>query len=265
MQPQKVKYLAPKVKISIGGIFELVDTVKNYHVWSSRIEPADICEFMVADFFDELKTGIVDNMELSISWGYKGYDFTEIFNGLVAHSVELEPKLIKIRGIDFMKHLFDAEITKTFQDERPTSIIINLVDELGLDLDTSGVDEVTTLLDKLPLYKNNIAHAILTINKRLQLDYHFWFDINGILHWAPLEIPDESTFHFVYGVNIVDIQIKSNQRLEVTTIGQTIRHGERVSVTQRDGSESDYFTEKAHYYQDDGKGSRTALLLREIG
>jgi hypothetical protein len=265
MQPQRVKYLAPKIKISIGGLYELVDTVREYHVWSSLIEPADICEFVVADFFDELKTGLAENMELSIAWGYKGYDFTEIFKGLVSHFKEMEPKLIKIRGLDFMKYLFDAEITKTFQEERPTSIIINLVDELGLGLDTSGVEEITTLLDKLPLYQDNIVHAIQTINRRLQLEYYFWFNIEGILHWRPLEIPDEATFHFVYGENIIDIEVKSNQRLEVTTIGQTIRHGERVSVKQRDGSESDYFVEKTHYYQDNGKGSRTALLLRQIG
>lgn len=264
MQPQRVQYLAPKIKISIGGIYELVNTVKEYHVWSSLVEPSDVCEFVVADHFDELKTGLAENMELSISWGYKGYDYLEIFKGLVSHFDEMEPKLIKIRGIDFMKYLFDAEITKTYQDERPTSIIINLVDELGLDLDTSGVESITTLLDRLPLYQDNIVHAIQTINRRMKLKYYFWFDIAGGLHWAPLEVPDEAAFHFAYGENILDIQSKSNQTVELLTIGETVRHSERVSVKHRDDSEVDYFVEKAHYYQNENKGSRTALMLRQV-
>ena len=259
MNGQKINYLGPKLKVSIGDGIVLTESVRYFHVWSSRVDPADVCEIEIADPRRLLAGKIAMDDPLVFEWGYKGFEFEVLFNGLVAE-VKEGPKIF-LRGVDPMKRLYDARITKTFQDERPATIIHNLIEPLGID--ASAIAEVDLVLDKLPLYDDHIVHAIRTINRRLGLDHHFWFDIDGIFHWSPLEIPDEPSWIFREGDNVIELDRKPGGVTKLLTIGITARHGEKIELEDAHGDVSAFWIEKAHCFQAENKGFRTELFLRE--
>jgi hypothetical protein len=260
MNEQRINYLGPKLKVSIGDGIVLTDNVRSFHVWSSRVDPADVCEIEIADPRRLLVGKIAEDDSLVIEWGYKGFEFEKIFNGLVAE-VKEGPRLF-LRGVDPMKKLYDARITKTFQDERPATIIRNLLEPLGID--ASEIVEVDTILDKLPLYEDHIVHAIRTINRRLVLDHHFWFDIDGVFHWEPLEIPEEVSWIFRERENVIELELKPGVVTRLLTIGITARHGEKIELADAHGDVTPFWIEKAHCFQAEKSGFRTELFLREV-
>lgn len=261
---QQISYLGPKLEVTVGGV-RLDDCIVAFDVWSARAAPGDIAEVHADTRYVE--TGSLrEDDPLTIRWGYKGFDLAPIFNGRVA---SLRPgangsaagKRLKILGVDPMKRLFETRITKTFQNERPTAIIRNLVTPLGID--TAGVAEVEPIVDRLPLHDDHLVHAIRTINRRLGLDFDLWFDIYGAFHWAPLAIPSAPAWRFVYGQDLIEFERRPGGA-RMTTIGVAARHGERVTVQTAEEESLDFWIAEAHHYQPEGRGFRTDLTLREV-
>ena len=257
---QQIQYLGPKLEVAVGGV-RLDDCIVSFNVWSSRFVPGDIAEVHAdAKYVD---TGSIrENDPLTIRWGYKGFALAPIFAGLVA---AVRPgaagKRLKILGVDPMKRLFETRLTKTFQNERPTVILRNLLAPLGID--TTGVAEVETILDRLPLHDDHIVHAIRTLNRRLGLAYDFWFEVAGAFHWAPLSIPAAPAWNFVYGQDLIEFERRQGGA-RMTTIGVPARHGERVTVQTAVSESLDFWVAEAHHYQPPGRGFRTDLSLREV-
>lgn len=265
---QQIQYLGPKLEVSVAGQ-RLDDLIVSFGVWTSRFDPGDVAELLVDRHYIDTAS-IKENDPLTIRWGYKGFDLSPIFNGFVATARPInaprgrnsaDGKRLAIRGVDPMKRLFETKITKTFQGERPTVIIRNLIEPMGID--SSGVAEDDTMLDRLPLYEDNIVHAIRSINRRLRLDHDFWFDVEGVFHWQPFSLPAEPAWSFAFGEDLIEFERRQGGA-RVTTIGLPARHGERITVRTEEAETLDLWIATAHHYQLRGQGFRTELDLREV-
>ncbi len=258
MQPQSINYLGPKTEVAIGDL--TLTSVAGMSVWSSREPTADTCEIVLPDLPGDLAKKVEKDAPLVVRHGYKGYDLETIFTGTVADV--LPKKRFTVFGADAMRLLFETKLTITFQDETPTSIIRKMVGDLGIDV--SKVTEIEDVLDRLPLYRNTVWQAVKMINDRTGLPHDFFMDETGAFCWEPRDIEQEPSFEFVYGQNILDLDLKTSGQSTLLTVGMPVRHSMKVTVTGRLGETADFYVMAVKHFLAPKGGSRTFLKMERI-
>jgi len=258
MEPQKIQYLGPKTEVDIGSL--ILTTVSGMTAWSTREPTADTCEIILPDFLCGLVGQIEKDASLIVRHGYKGFDLETIFTGTV---VDILPKKkLTVFGADAMRRLFETKLTITYQDETPTSIIRKMVGDL--DIDASKVPEIEATLDRLPLYQNTVWQAVKMINDRLALGYDWFIDEEGVFHFEPRDMEQEPAFSFVYGKNILDMDLKASGTSTLLTVGMPVRHSTLVEVTDRNDETNRYFVTGVKRFLSNRGDSRILLHMERI-
>lgn len=258
MQPQSINYLGPKTEVALGDL--TLTAIAGMSVWSSREPTADTCEIVLPDLPGDLAKKIAKDAPLVIRHGYKGYDLETIFTGTVVDV--LPKKRLTVFGADAMRLLFETKLTITFQDETPTSIIRKMVGDLGIDV--SLVTEIEDVLDRLPLYRNTVWQAVKMINDRMGLPHDFFVDETGAFRWEPRDLEQEPSFEFVYGRNILDLDLKASGQSTLLTVGMPVRHSMIVSVTDRLGDTANFYVMAVRHFLAPKGGSRTFLKMERV-
>jgi len=258
MQPQSINYLGPKTEIALGDL--TLTAVAGMSVWSSREPTADTCEIVLPDLPGDLASQVEKDAPLVVRHGYKGYDLETIFTGTIMDV--LPKKRLMVFGADAMRLLFETMMTITFQDETPTSIIGKLVGDLGIDI--SKVTEIEDVLDRLPLYRNTVWQAIKMINDRMGLPHDFFIDETGAFRWEPRDLEQEPSFEFVYGQNVLDLNLRATGTSTLLTVGMPVRHSMIVTVTDRLGDNANYYVMAVRRFLAPKGGSRTFLKMERI-
>jgi len=258
MQPQSINYLGPKTEVALGDL--IISAVAGMSVWTSREPTADTCEIALPDLPGDLAKKVEKDAPLVVLHGYKGYDLETIFTGTV---VDILPKKrLAVFGADAMRLLFETKLTITFQEETSTSIIGKMVGDLGIDV--SKITEIEDVLDRLPLYRNTVWQAVKMINDRTGLPHDFFMDETGAFRWEPRDIEQEPSFEFVYGQNILDLDLKTLGQSTLLTVGMPVRHSMVVSVTDRLGDTTDFYVMAVRHFLSPKGGSRTFLKMERI-
>jgi len=258
MQPQSINYLGPKTEVAIGDL--TLTSVAGMSAWSSREPTADTCEIVFPDLPGDLASKVEKDAPLVVRHGYKGFDLETIFTGTVMDI--LPKKRLTVFGADAMRLLFETKLTITFQDETSTSIIRKMVGDLGIDV--SLVTEIEEVLDRLPLYRNTVWQAVKMINDRTGLPHDFFIDEDAAFRWEPRDLDQEPSFEFVYGQNILDLDLKTLGQSTLLTIGMPVRHSTVVSVTDRLGDTADFYVMAVKHFLAPKGGSRTFLKMERI-
>jgi len=258
MQPQSINYLGPKTEVALGDL--VISAVAGMSVWSSREPTADTCEIVLPDLPGDLASQVDKDAPLVVRHGYKGCDLETIFTGTVMDI--LPKKRLTIFGADAMRLLFETKLTITFQDETSTSIIGKMVGDLGIDV--SKITEIEDVLDRLPLYRNTVWQAVKMINDRTGLPHDFFMDETGAFRWEPRDIEQEPSFEFVYGQNILDLDLKTSGQSSLLTVGMPVRHSTVVTVTDRLGETADFYVMAVKHFLAPKGGSRTFLKMERI-
>ena len=258
MQPQSINYLGPKTEVSIGDL--TLTAVAGMSVWSSREPTADTCEIVLPDLPGDLAKQVEKDAPLVVRHGYKGFDLEAIFTGTVMDI--LPKKRLTIFGADVMRLLFETKLTITFQDETPTSILRKMVGDLGIDV--SLVTEIEDVLDRLPLYRNTVWQAVKMVGDRVGLPHDFFIDETGAFRWEPRDLEQEPSFEFVYGQNILDLDLKALGQSTLLTVGMPVRHSMVVSVTDRLGETANFYVMAVRHFLAPKGGSRTSLKMERI-
>jgi hypothetical protein len=266
MQPQSIHYLGPKTEVALGDL--TLTAVAGMSVWSSREPTADTCEIVLPDLPGDLAKQVEKDAPLVVRHGYKGFDLETIFTGTV---VDLLPKKkLTVFGADAMRLLFETKLTVTFQDETPTSIIRKMVGDLGIEV--SKVTEVEDVLDRLPLYRNTVWQAVKMVGDRMVrqgspqacLPHDFFIDEDGAFRWEPRNLEQEPSFVFVYGLNILDLDLRASGTSTLLTVGMPVRHSMIVSVTDRLGETANYYVMAVRHFLAPKGGSRTFLKMERV-
>ena len=258
MQPQSINYLGPKTEVAIGDL--MLAAVAGMSVWSSREPTADTCEIVLPDLPGDLAKKVEKDAPLVMRHGYKGFDLETIFTGTIMDI--LPKKKLTVFGADAMRLLFETKLTITFQDETPTSIIRKMVGDLGIDV--SQVSEIEDVLDRLPLYRNTVWQAVKMINDRTGLAHDFFIDEDGAFRWEPRDLEQEPSFEFVYGQNILDLDLKTLGQSTLLTVGMPVCHSTVVSVTDRLGDTANFYVMAVRHFLAPKGGSRTFLKMERI-
>jgi len=258
MQPQSINYLGPKTEVAIGDL--TLSAVVGMSVWSSREPTADTCEIVLPDLPGDLASQVEKDAPLVVRHGYKGFDLETIFTGTVVDV--LPKKKLTVFGADAMRLLFETKLTITFQDETPTSILRKMVGDLGIDV--SKITEIEDVLDRLPLYRNTVWQAVKMVNDRTGLPHDFYIDEEGAFRWEPRDLEQEPSFEFVYGQNILDLDLKTLGQSTLLTIGMPVRHSMVVSVTDRMGDTANYYVMAVRHFLAPKGGSRTFIKMERI-
>jgi len=258
MQPQSIHYLGPKTEVAIGDL--TMTAIAGMSVWSSREPTADACEIVLPDLPGDLFSQVEKDAPLVVRHGYKGFDLETIFTGTVVDV--LPKKKLMVFGADAMRLLFETKLTVTFQDETPTSILRKMVGDLGIDV--SMITEIEDVLDRLPLYRNTVWQAVKMVNDRTGLPHDFFIDEEGAFRWEPRDLEQEPSFEFVYGQNILDLDLKTLGQSTLLTIGTPVRHSTVVSVTDRLGATAKYYVMAVRHFLAPKGGSRTFLKMERI-
>jgi len=258
MQPQSINYLGPKTEVAIGDL--TLTAVAGMSVWTSREPTADTCEIVLPDLPGDLAKKVEKDAPLVVRHGYKGYDLETIFTGTVMDI--LPKKRLTFFGADAMRLLFETKLTITFQDETPTSIIGKMVGDLGIDV--SKITEIEDVLDRLPLYRNTVWQAVKMINDRTGLPHDFFIDETGAFRWEPRDLDQEPSFEFVYGQNILDLDLKTLGQSTLLTVGMPVRHSMVVSVTDRLGESANYYVMAVRHFLASKGGSRTFIKMERV-
>jgi len=258
MQPQSIHYLGPKTEVAIGDLS--LTSVARMSVWSSREPTSDTCEILLPDLPGDLVSQVEKDAPLVVRHGYKGFDLETIFTGAVVDV--LPKKRLTVFGADAMRLLFETKLTITFQDETPTSIIGKIVGDLGIDV--SQVTEIEDVLDRLPLYRNTVWQAVKMVNDRTGLPHDFFIDETGAFRWEPRDLDQEPSFEFVYGQNILDLDLKTLGQSTLLTVGMPVRHSTVVSVTDRLGDTANYYVMAVRNFLAPKGGSRTFIKMERI-
>jgi len=266
MDAQTIQYLGPKTEVEIGRL--TLSTVSDMTVWSTRNPTADTCEIVLPDLPGDLAKQVEKDAPLVVRHGYKGAGQDTIFTGTV---MDVRPqKRLTVFGADAMRKLFETKLTITFQDETPTSIIGKIVGDLGIDV--SKITETEAVLDRLPLYRNTVWQAVKMINDRMVrqgspqagLPHDFFVDETGAFRWEPRDLEQEPSFEFVYGQNILDLDLKSLGQSTLLTVGMPVRHSTVVSVTDRMGISANYYVMAVRHFLSPKGGSRTFLKMERV-
>ncbi len=258
MEPQKIQYLGPKTEVDIGS--QTLATVSGMTVWSTREPTADTCEITFPDLPGDLAGRIEKGAPLIVRHGYKGYDLDTIFSGSVMDV--LPKKRLTVFGADAMRKLFETRLTITYQDETPTSILRKIVGDL--EIDASKVPEIEETLDRLPLYQNTVWQAVKMINDRLGLSYDWFIDEEGAFRFEPRDLEQEPAFSFVYGRNILDMNLKASGTSTLLTVGMPVRHSTLIEVTDHAGDTGRFYVTGVKHFLSNNGGSRTFLKMERI-
>ena len=258
MQPQSINYLGPKTEVALGDL--IISAVAGMSVWTSREPTADTCEIVLPDLPGDLAAQVEKDAPLVVRHGYKGFDLETIFTGTVVDV--LPKKRLTVFGADAMRLLFETKLTITFQDETPTLIIGKMVGDLGIDV--SLLTEIEDVLDRLPLYRNTVWQAVKMINDRTGLPNDFFIDETGAFRWEPRDLDQEPSFEFVYGQNILDLDLKTSGQSTLLTVGMPVRHSTVVTVTDRLGEIADFYVMAVKHFLAPKGGSRTFLKMERI-
>ena len=258
MQPQSINYLGPKTEVALGDL--IISAVAGMSVWTSREPTADTCEIALPDLPGDLAKKVEKDAPLVVRHGYKGYELETIFTGTVADV--LPKKKLTVFGVDAMRLLFETKLTITFQDETPTSIIRKMVGDLGIDV--SLVTEIEDVLDRLPLYRNTVWQAVKMVTDRTGLPHDFFVDETGAFRWEPRDLDQEPSFEFVYGQNILDLDLKTSGQSTLLTVGMPVRHSMIVSVNDRLGDTANYYVMAVRHFLAPKGGSRTFLKMERV-
>ena len=258
MEPQKIQYLGPKTEVDIGSL--TLATVSGMTAWSTREPTADTCEIVLPDFLGDLVGQIEKDAPLVVRHGYKGFDLDTIFTGTV---IDILPKnKLTVFGADAMRRLFETKLTITYQDETPTSILRKVVGDL--DIGTSKVPEIEETLDRLPLYQNTVWQAVKMINDRLALGYDWFIDEEGAFRFELRDLEQEPAFSFVYGQNILDMDLKASGTSTLLTVGMPVHHSTMVEVTDRNDETSRYYITGVKRFLSNRGGSRVLLHMERV-
>jgi len=258
MQPQSINYLGPKTEVALGDL--TLSSIAGMSVWSSREPTADACEIVLPDLPGDLAVQVDKDAPLVVRHGYKGFDLEAIFTGTVVDV--LPKKRLTIFGADALRLLFETKLTITFQDETPTSILRKMVGDLGIDV--SKITEIEDVLDRLPLYRNTVWQAVKMVNDRTGLPHDFFIDDDGAFRWEPRDLDQQPLFEFVYGQNILDLDLKTSGQSTLLTVGMPVRHSMVVSVTDRLGDTSNFYVMAVRHFLAPKGGSRTFLKMERI-
>jgi len=258
MEPQTIQYLGPKTEVDIGSL--TLSTVSGMTAWSTREPTADSCEITFPDLPGDLAGRIEKDAPLIVRHGYKGFDLDTVFTGTV---IDILPKKkLTMFGADSMRKLFETRLTITYQDETPTSILQKIVGDL--EIDVSRVPEIEETLDRLPLYQNTVWQAVKMINDRQALGYDWFIDEEGAFRFELRDMEQEAAFSFVYGQNILDMDLKASGTSTLMTVGMPVRHSTVVEVTDRNDQTNRYYVTGVKRFLSNGGGSRIFLHMERI-
>ena len=266
----RINYLVPEVNIVINN--DIFTKAAFLEMDASCYETAASSIISLSDTVTNLKkvfrqvfdtvTNLNSDDEITIDWGYSGNKLSRIFTGFVRKVEERRTDSL-IHSIDKAALLIDKKITKTYKNETPSTIIQSMLTEAGVD--NYEIDDVSVILDRLPLLNNNIVEALYLINRRLGLKHNFRFDENGKFHWQKRDKAPHSGYLLEWGKNIISLIRLDNGIIKLSTIGLPLYHSLLINIINKDGAEKTYFIERVkHKFGPGMRGSRTTLWLSEI-
>jgi hypothetical protein len=102
------------------------------------------------------------------------------------------------------------------------------------------------------------------INDRTGLPYDFFMDEIGAFRWEPRDFEQEPSLEFVYGQNLLDLDLKNLGQSTLLTVGMPVRHSMVVSVTDRLGESANYYVMAVRHFLAPKGGSRTFSQMERV-
>lgn len=246
------KLLYPNYKISIGN-YILSKGIK-FDVYSAKDSYYDWAKLTVLDQLLEVLT-LNKNDSVNIKIGYDE-KFWDVFSG----SIEKDLKKDFVCKDNMLK-LKEIKLTETFLNTDPIEIIKFGVARAGI----SNVQMKQVTFAKRPRFlvaNKSILEMITQAHKTWDIDEKFFFTPEGAFCWG-VNPSSDKTYSFVYGENVISLELKNKTWYLNTVAAPFIRHSCKIDV-QHPKIKGTFEVISVHHYTTEEGYLRTELSFEEV-
>jgi hypothetical protein len=231
----------------------IVNGLSHMDLWRSRKDPIGVLKFQLKDDVQNLT--LTKGLQVELFFGYDPEETAKAFSG----KLDLVDGLAA-RARDKMTDVIEAKLVQNFMRATPQEIISQVMRK-------ADVKKYEITLASFPCYPfvasgDDGYNLIKKVNRKWQLDYDPYFDVNEVFHWHP-KVEQDSLLVFKYGENIINLDFDGeSQQGSLLTIGvPTADHSQLISLEHPKVPAAEVLVDTAHHFTDENGNLRTELIF----
>jgi len=256
----KTPYFAVKLELYINGRI-VNDLPSEFEVWHSvandlgegrllwrspRTDLLEVCSIAKDDLIE-------------VKWGFREQAINTIFQGWI---FDVSPtKTLVLQGTSASPAFRSTRITRSWSDIDPYTVINYTLEQAGItDFDLSG--PALPKRDHFVANSDTIPALLAKIRKTWEIDWKWYFDLEGNFHFHPWANPGNKITRLEYAQNIVSLEPGEDVSKLLTIPMSHIWAGDVITIVHPQVGQGSFRVDTVNHYRRAGQ-NRTALFYRE--